>query len=369
MHVLLIHPEVQFFAGAEKVLDYLLRAYAASDLQVSVAAVPGSRVESLVPEPFRKVHLSDNQRFRPQLFVRQIRQVQRAHRELPFDVLHGWAARDWELTAACGALLRRPTLATLHDPPDARFFSRSRRQLMWWSGRWFLERIVCVSGALKDKCRQAGFPERKLAVVHNGLPEKPRVIDVPGRTIRIGYLGLFSERKGLGGLFQMLDEVSGLSNVDWELHLAGEAQEETGHRLLGRIKETYATRPWWSRVIWHGWAKEPLQFLAAVDVLVCPSQEFDPFPTVLLEAGLCGKPVLAARVGGVPEIVVEGETGWLFTPGDWHGAARRLAQLLSQPTTFAAAGERAWGRVRHEFSITKMVAGYRKLYSTLTRNA
>jgi glycosyltransferase involved in cell wall biosynthesis len=101
--------------------------------------------------------------------------------------------------------------------------------------------------------------------------------------------------------------------------------------------------------------------------LICPSSEFDPFPTVLLEAAQAGRAVLGASIGGVPEIVVDGETGWLFGAGAWEEAARILAGLMETPGRVALAGERAKKRVEREFAIEKMVAEYLETYASLAQ--
>jgi glycosyltransferase involved in cell wall biosynthesis len=106
-----------------------------------------------------------------------------------------------------------------------------------------------------------------------------------------------------------------------------------------------------------------------VDVLVVPSSEFDPFPTVLLEAGQAGVPVLAARVGGVAEIIVPEETGWLFEPGDWSGAAAKLEWLAGQSAPeFARCGNLTFQRQATDFTLVKMSAQYGEIFSRLTTN-
>ena len=130
-------------------------------------------------------------------------------------------------------------------------------------------------------------------------------------------------------------------------------------------EECTPTRPWWPRVQWLGWVKSPHNFLQTVDLLVVPSSEFDPFPTVLLEAGQCGVPVLASRVGGVPEIVADGQTGWLFEAGKVEAAAQILSRLMATPEILKGAGQAARVRVLREFSASKMVAEHRLLYSNL----
>jgi glycosyltransferase involved in cell wall biosynthesis len=184
----------------------------------------------------------------------------------------------------------------------------------------------------------------------------------------MGFLGTFSERKGLRTLFQIADALSTGCGASWELHLAGGAAEEAGERWLDDLRSKYSTRPWWPRVRWLGWVKSPQDFLRTLDLLVVPSSEFDPFPTVLLEAGMSGLPVLASRVGGVPEIVADGQTGWLFEANKVGPPVQILSRLMAAPETLKPAGQAARERVLREFSASKMVAEYRLLYSNLLIN-
>jgi glycosyltransferase involved in cell wall biosynthesis len=237
---------------------------------------------------------------------------------------------------------------------------------MAWSAAWGLTGVACVSDALRQACLQAGYPAPKLRVVHNGLPpasvSRP---ERPPRPFRLGYLGVFAERKGLRGLFEILDQLAQQSSASWELSLAGQAQEAEGHALVREIQERWSGRPWWPQVEWRGWVKRPLEFLASLDLLICPSSEFDPFPTVLLEAGQAGTAVLGARVGGVGEIVEDGVTGWLFEPRQWGQAAEKLREVLATPALAAEAGRRARQRVGQEFGVSSMVSGYIDAYGNL----
>jgi glycosyltransferase involved in cell wall biosynthesis len=347
-------------------LGYFLTELVRTDCQVAVAAVRGSRVAGLLPAETIPVWLEPCPAFSPMAIWRQSTTLEKLCAEFPFDLVHGWTARDWELTALAGWRCHRPAIGSLHDHPRASFISGKRRRLMRWCAGFGLKRIICVSGAVRTACADSGYPRDKLVVVRNGLrPSDASVTTRAPGPFRMGFLGTFSERKGLRTLFQIADALSAGSGGSWELHLAGGAANESGERLLEELRRTYATRPWWPRVQWLGWVKSPRNFLQTLDLLVVPSTEFDPFPTVLLEAGQSGVPALAARVGGVPEIVADGQTGWLFEAENVEPAAQILRRLMAVPEMLQGAGQAARERVAREFSASKMVAEYRLLYSNI----
>jgi len=371
MRLLIVHPEARFFAGAEKMLGHFLTGLLAADHQVTLAVAPGSRTAGVVPAGCAVVPVPENGRFSLITLGRTLAILRRAHAQTPFAVVHGWGSRDWELAGLAGRLLGRPALGTLHDHPLASFITGSRRRLMRLAARRGLQRVVCVSEAVRLACVAAGYPVERLAVVRNGLPPAAplqRSWRTAGR-LRLGFLGAFSERKGLRGFFAALAMFAARTSQPWELHLAGEAQDAGGHKMLADLRRQHAAEPWWPQVHWHGWMDTPARLLGLVDVLVVPSSEFDPFPTVLLEAGQAGVPVLAARVGGVAEIIVPGETGWLFEPGDWSGAAAKLEWLAGQSATeFARCGQLTFRRQATDFTLEKMSAQYGEIFSRLTTN-
>lgn len=321
---------------------------------------------ALLPAETDPIWIEPSSSFSPSTVWKQASILKAYHKDRPYDVVHGWAARDWELAALVGWRCGCPAIGTLHDHPTASFISGKRRRLMRWSAGLGLKRISCVSAAVQDACLRAGYPRDKLAVVRNGLPvaAPPPILRVAGPP-RFGYLGTFSERKGLRCLFQIADQLASEPGLPWELHLAGGAPNEAAQRLLAALCNQYMAKEWWQRVHWHGWVESPGEFLKLLDVLIVPSSEFDPFPTVLLEAGQAGRPALAGRVGGVPEIVLDGQTGWLFGPGDAREAARILRRLIAQPDLVRRAGLQARQRTEREFPASKMVDEYLQLYANL----
>lgn len=106
------------------------------------------------------------------------------------------------------------------------------------------------------------------------------------------------------------------------------------------------------------------EILSQVDVVALTSH-MEASPVSILEAMACAKPVVATRVGSVPENVCEGQTGYLVEPGDAHALAERLLLLLRNRQQAAAMGAAGWQHVREHGSIEGMVRGYEELIATI----
>ncbi|MEM2905304.1 MAG: glycosyltransferase family 4 protein [Candidatus Bathyarchaeia archaeon] len=104
------------------------------------------------------------------------------------------------------------------------------------------------------------------------------------------------------------------------------------------------------------------QKLRECALLVVPSVFHDPCPTVALEGMLFKKPVVASRVGGLPEIVSDGETGILVEPGDPKGLASAMERLLADPDEASQMGERGWRRLTDHFTSDVILPRLERVY-------
>jgi glycosyltransferase involved in cell wall biosynthesis len=123
---------------------------------------------------------------------------------------------------------------------------------------------------------------------------------------------------------------------DVDMVVVGDGPAASALRKLGDERSP-------GRVRFMGLVTEPrlkAHLFNAAEYLVVPSR-YEGFPAVVGEAMACGTPVLASRVGGIPELVVEGETGWLIEPCDDEALARRLAEVLASPDRLAEIRVRA----------------------------
>jgi len=139
--------------------------------------------------------------------------------------------------------------------------------------------------------------------------------------------------------------------------------------LAGRVSAERGNLVWIDHFITR---EELIHLHSHAAVFVCPSI-YEPFGLVILEAMACETPVVASRVGGIPEIVVEGETGYLvdLDPADLDGftsgLAGRMERLLDDPTTAARMGKAGRERVLRHFGwraiASRTVQFYERLLS------
>jgi glycosyltransferase involved in cell wall biosynthesis len=118
------------------------------------------------------------------------------------------------------------------------------------------------------------------------------------------------------------------------------------------------------RVIFLGYRDDVAELLASCDLLVLPSL-YEGLPLSVLEAMAAGKPVVATSVGGTPEAVLDGETGFLVPSRDPTALVRAIQRLLKDACLRRKMGMAGRRRVQRNFSPTQMVAGVTQMYEKL----
>jgi glycosyltransferase involved in cell wall biosynthesis len=113
-----------------------------------------------------------------------------------------------------------------------------------------------------------------------------------------------------------------------------------------------------------GWSDDPSSLYDGWDAFVVPSRR-EGFGFAALEAMASGLPVVASRTGGLPELVVDGKTGYLVAPGDVGALAQRIAELLQSPERRAAMGAAGRNRAADHFSLERMAGAMAGVYESV----
>jgi glycosyltransferase involved in cell wall biosynthesis len=120
-------------------------------------------------------------------------------------------------------------------------------------------------------------------------------------------------------------------------------------------------------IAFRGHREDVSACLCANDIFVLPSRS-EAFPNAVLEAMASGMPIVASRVGGIPELIEDGHTGFLVPAGDPLALADRLCRFMANPPFAARLGENARAGAEARYSFDRMVAAFERIYLTeLTR--
>jgi spore coat protein SA len=219
--------------------------------------------------------------------------------------------------------------------------------------------IVCVSHAQKEKLVSEGAPEHKMTVVHNGVdfsifnPSPPS----KHKARRLVFAGALVPDKGLHLLISAFADLKP-KYPDLELEVFGSSSLWSRTDYLN-TEQLAAQFP---GLIFHGKKAqhEIAEGFRRSGICVVPSIWFDPYPLISLEAQACGTPVVAFRMGGLPEGIINGTTGVVVEEVSPQALTRTLDTLLSDPHTLfdmsANAASNAAIAFRWETVVEKIIA-------------
>lgn len=270
-------------------------------------------------------------------------------------LVHANGSRAMAYAGLAGRLARRPVVWHVRIGERDPILDR-------WLGA-FAARIIVISKSVER--RFPGSVRDKLRLVHNGVdlgrfaPREPskdlrRALGVPEGAPVVVSVGRFVAFKGYAHL---LDAAARLERkrpgVHWVLVGDGPLRAELAAQTekLGLGAQTHFT----------GWRDDVPDVLALGDCFVLPSVE-EHFGRVLIEAMAMAKPVVATDAGGVPEIVVDGETGVLVLPADPPALAAAVQELLDDLARAARLGAAGRQRAESTFSLASHVAAVERVY-------
>ncbi|MEI7443649.1 MAG: glycosyltransferase family 4 protein [Burkholderiales bacterium] len=212
--------------------------------------------------------------------------------------------------------------------------------------------IVCISEHDRRSAIARGLDPARLLTLPNAIgpaPSAARRVDWPAGRRRILFVGRFDRQKGVDLLVEAMGGI-GDAGFAW---LAG--SPVVAAQSLGDLPPNVGATGWLDR--------DALQaYYESADVVVVPSR-WEGFGLVAVEAMRAGRAVVAARVGGLPEVVDDGITGLLVEPGSSEALARAL--LEPSDDTLREMGRRGRERWAEHFAMTRLDAQLRGLYARL----
>jgi len=336
-------------------------AFVADDL-----GIPVERLEALQREisPFRDLLA----------IVRLARIIRRVRPH----ILHTHTAKAGavgRIAAMLAGEARPPIIVhTFHGHVLRGYFGALRSRGFSLLERWLARSTTClvaVSPQVRDDLVRLGVaPADKFAVVRLGIElgdrvrskrdgreETRRVLGIPPDAFTVGWIGRMTGVKRTDDVllaFRSLRE----RGVAARLCLVGDGpdrdQVERRAHELGVMRDT----------LFLGYQNDVAQYFAAFDAFMLPSAN-EGTPVTTIEALAAGTPVVATRVGGVPDVVRDGEDGFLVDPGDVDELAERLAALAHDPALRKRMGAAGRERVLPRYAVERLVDDVDRLYRSL----
>jgi L-malate glycosyltransferase len=233
--------------------------------------------------------------------------------------------------------------------------------------RWKYRQVdcfICASDAIRQMIVADGVPDARAVTVHEGIdvgridaapPAKlHEELWLPHHAPLVGNVAALVPHKGQRHLIDSAVLVLG-QVPDARFVIAGEG--ELRPSLERQVKEHHLEK----HVMLTGFRPDVLSLHKAFDIFVMSSIT-EGLGTSLLDAMAAGKPVVATAVGGIPEVVVDGETGFLVAPRDHEAMAGAIVRLLTDEPLRRRMGEAGRARVRTRFSAERMVQQTLKVY-------
>jgi len=298
--------------------------------------------------------------------IKTIVQLRRFIQDHNIEIIHthGYKSNLYSYFASIGLQTRR--VATCHnwlgDDFKMRFYAILDRFFL----RQF-DRVVAVSEEVMEKINDSGISSDKVSMVKNGI-----------------YIDRFSHSNSVNKIKDDL-RIDSKSNV---IGTVGRISMEKGHRTLlniaskiiehfqgtvflvvgdGPLRNDLQREFSSSSINFTGIRDDVDKLYQCMDIFVLPSLT-EGLPMVLLEAMASKLPVVATRVGDVPKVITDGDTGILVEPGDKEGLKEALLYLLSNKDIAIEMGQKGYEKVKEHYSSEKMTDEYLKIYQDVLKN-
>ena len=307
-------------------------------------------------------------------FFSALREVRRMIAEEGFELVHTHGSR----ANLAGAILRstcgRPVVSTIHSDYRLDYMGRPLAAATYGVLNVLaLRRIkyhVGVSDAMRDLLISRRFPRETTFAIYNGLDfsREPKRHDRAAFCARVG--ANVAPGDIVVGAAARLDPVKDLATLvrgfaaareghpELKLIIAGEGPERPA---LEALAEELGVR---GAVTLAGWLDDMEEFYSALDINTLSSLS-ETFPYALTEGAAYRLPTVASAVGGIPRLIEDGKTGFLFAPGDWEKLGARLAQLASDPGLRERLGAAVHERAAREFSVEATCREQRAVYEEI----
>ena len=249
------------------------------------------------------------------------------------ELIHTHLSKASVLGGIVGKIAKIPVVSTVHGMNNAKDYR-------------FSDYLIAVSEGVADNLRKTGA-KKKIFVVHNGVEQKckdKKEKFFEDSILKLVYVGRISAEKGI---FFLIDALSEWKYKNWRLTVVGGGKDSCAAKNFVSQDISLGLK-----IKFAGFQNDIKPFLKAADFVILPSFK-EGFGLALVEGFSCGVPGIGAKTGGIPEIISDGENGFLFESGNKESLYGTLEKILIDKK-FEYWGQKSFETYLTKFSIEKM---------------
>jgi len=350
MKILRVLPSMDFGGIERGVYDFSSVA-TISGHKVVIVSGPGRFIPPLIEKGIRWYNLPMDKKT-PAVFFRSIHQLKEIIKEEKPEIVHIQSRFPcWIAYYIKGDFSSTPFVTSIHNFYNFRWYSKA-------TGKGDL--VITVSNALKKYAIDyLNVPEDKIRVVYNGVEEDFAEIEKGhSSVIRIGMIARFTMWKGH---FCFLEALRKLHKGGYKIE--GLIVGTGSNRYRGKLEEWVIKNG--MRDIVNIQQMDAKEALKNIDILVVPSVKPEGFGRTVVEAQMSKTPVIGTDIGALPELIKNGETGFLVNPGDSDSIADYIEKLMKDKVLYQKISNQAQKIAIEKFSLKNMVENTLNVYSEL----
>ena len=295
------------------------------------------------------------------------------------DIIHCHGARANYISLFIMKGVKAPMITTLHSDYKLDFKDNPRKQMIYTPINSFALRrfkyLLAVTKAFKDMLVDRGFKPERLNVIYNGIDLNEKLIPTTKEDFFLKLNIPYNPNKKYVGIAARLFAVKG---VDVFLKGANEVikrQDNIDFIILGdgdmwdKCKGYILDNSLSNRVFMAGLVDDKrlmTSFYKYIDVNTLTSYS-ESFPYALLEGGRMSAATIATKVGGIPEMIEDGKSGYLVKSGDYKALADRIIELCTDDNKKKQMGDAFNKRVSENFSCEKMAITHKEIYDKIIK--
>lgn len=290
-----------------------------------------------------------------------------------YDIVVCMSQKSFIIASLAKPIMKRPLVWFMNDLLSPDHFNKVLILLLVFLSRMTANHIILNSQASYDAWVKSGGRRKNVSIIYSGIDSgkidddlrdkdeignHKKTLSPDGKPL-VGMFGRITSWKGQHIFLEALAKVEGINAVIVGDCFFGE------DKYLGSLKDTAKKLGIEDRVTFTGHRDDIEKLMAVCDIAAHCSTAPEPFGRVIVEAMLCGTPVIASDAGGAREIVIDGETGQLTPPGDVQALAQAMQKYLDRPEWAAQLAEKAKARARDLFSEDALIEKSMKIIEGL----